>query len=474
MDIDHPDHKRLDRYFAAGAAVVILGLLARFAGDGLRADFTPDDMMNLYGAWFRPILQADRPFGALLYRGLFAAFGLNPLPYRVVCAALLLLNLGLLFRFCWKVTASRAVAALACLLGAYHAYLADLYYSTGTVYDLLCGACYLAAFLVYVRIRREGGFDWPRAALFLVLYLLALQAKEMAVTLPPVLLAYDLIYRTPGRGWAAAREWVIREARILGPAVAIAAAFILYKAVGPGRMIDNPDYRLHLHWTAFLEAWRHYAFDLFYGRLRLDGWRIVRLWAVLVAIAAVARRRELWFALCFLAIGIQPVAFITPRSFFAIYLTLPGWYLFAAAAIGALIDAVAGRFDGPARGWARWGAHVAVFVIVAAMLYPAHRRNKPRAMGWVGPAHAAVRSVLGHMGDAGGGLPRGARVLFVSDPYPKDEWMLTFIFRLYYRDDTMRVDRMAALRERPDAAALASYDRLLATDGRTMWVVARQ
>jgi hypothetical protein len=30
-------------------------------------------------------------------------------------------------------------------VGAYHAHLADLYYSTGTVYDLLCGALFLGA-----------------------------------------------------------------------------------------------------------------------------------------------------------------------------------------------------------------------------------------------------------------------------------------------------------------------------------------
>jgi len=39
-------------------------------------------------------------------------------------------------------------------------------------------------------------------------------------------------------------------------------------------------------------------------------------------------------------------------------------------------------------------------------------------------------------------MPRGASVLFLDDPYPKDEWMLNFIFRLVYRDNQIRVDRV--------------------------------
>src|SRR5437879_8431623 len=108
-------------------------------------------MMNLYEAWFRPLVETDRYLGTLVYRGLFAVAGLNPLPYRAVCMLLLLVNLGLLYRFCLRISNSREIAALACLLGAYHAHLADLYYSTGTIYDLLCGAIYLSAFLLASR-----------------------------------------------------------------------------------------------------------------------------------------------------------------------------------------------------------------------------------------------------------------------------------------------------------------------------------
>jgi hypothetical protein len=180
------------------ATLAIAGIFFGFAGDGLRAYFTPDEMMNFYGAWFRPLLESRRPVGDLIYRAVFAAAGLNPLPYRVVCYALLAANLVLLYLLCRKLSGSLEVGALACLLGAYHAHLADLYYSSDTLYDLLYFFFYFAALLLYIAVRHRR---WQWQILILTLYLLALGSKEMAVTLPVFLVLYDLIYEPPGRTW---------------------------------------------------------------------------------------------------------------------------------------------------------------------------------------------------------------------------------------------------------------------------------
>src|SRR5690349_5715415 len=160
----------VSRNYAIAAVMTILGFSFVFAGDGLFAYFTPDDMMNLYDSWFRPIWDTDRYLGILVYRALFALAGFNPLPYRAVCMGLLLANLGLLYLFCVRLTRSREIGALACLIGAYHAHLADLYYSTGTIYDLLCAALYLGAFVYYARARDCGGPRWREMAVFLILY----------------------------------------------------------------------------------------------------------------------------------------------------------------------------------------------------------------------------------------------------------------------------------------------------------------
>jgi len=427
----------MPRTLAIAAVLTILGIFALFAGDGLFAYFTPDDMMNLYDSWFRPLSDTDRPLGMLVYRGLFAVAGFNPLPYRVVCTLLLLVNLALLYLFCLRLSNSREIAALACLLGAYHAHLADLYYSTGTIYDLLCTAFYLGAFLVS-----------PRPLLFLLLYAAALASKEMAVTLPAIVLICGFLDRRRPR-----------EFGVLIPAALLTIGFIVYKIAGPRKMLANPDYLPHFTWFAFTGAWRHYAFDLFYGKIAFTPLRILLLWATLLAIAALLRKRVLWIAFAYVFVTMLPVAFIPPRGFFAIYLTLPGWYLFIAAAIVSARDAI--TVPRPA-------LQAATFATLALLLIPLHARQKSLGRQWVTEAHQTVRSIAADLSTIAGPLPRAAKVLFVSDPYPQDEWMLTFIFRLYYRDPDLRVDRARAMRTPPNQS---DYDKLFSTDGRTLTVL---
>jgi hypothetical protein len=254
------------------------------------------------------------------------------------------------------------------------------------------------------------------------------------------------------------------EARTLIPAALISAVFIAYKLAGPRHMLDNPSYRPTFTWSAFMDTWQHYSFDLFYGHIAFTPGRMVLLWAILLAIAALLRRRALFFAIAYIFIAMLPVAFIPPRGFFAIYLVLPGWYLFFAAAMVTARDAVAAP---------RPAIQVATFASVALLLIPLHARQKPAGKQWVAEAHRTVRAVAAHLHDVAGPLPRAAKVLFVSDPYPKDEWMLTFIFRLYYRDPDLRVDRLRAMRTPPDAAAEAEYCRFFSTDGWTLTVVRR-
>src|ERR1035437_8574453 len=340
-------------------------------------------MMNLYGAWFRPLAVSRRPVGDLFYRVLFGAAGLNPLPYRIACYALLCANLGLLYILCRKLSASREVAALACLLGAYLAHLADLYYSTDTVYDLLCFLFYFLAFICYAEVCSRA---WPWRTLVLTLYLVALGAKEMAVTLPVFLALYDLIYDPPAPNLAATRAWTGRELRRLSPFAVVTVGYILLKTVGPGRVTANSDFLPRVSWQVLIDGWKHYAFDLFYGAIAFTGPRVVLLWAVLLAIVLALRKRDLLFALCVILIGILPVVLIPDRGFYAVYLTLPGWYLLAARSLTTARHRLLPR--------AGAAAPAILFLLVAACLVPLHLRQKPRGNGWVAEAHESVRCTL--------------------------------------------------------------------------------
>jgi hypothetical protein len=413
----------LKRTLPICGALAIAAIFLTFAGDGLAAYFTADDMMNLYGAWFRPLSEQQRPLGALVYRALFALFGLNPAPYRVICFLLLTANIALTYFVCERLSGSRFVGALGALLGAYHAHLADLYYSTGTIYELLCFAFYWGAVLAWTAERRR----WVA----LPLYAGALLSKEMAVTLPLVLLTCDLARRRRP-------DW-----RMLGAMTMLTLPFILRKLTGTAAMTVNPDFRPHISWSVMLDRWHNYASDLLYGIPFTPG-RVIVLWAALAALAAFLRRREAVIPLVVIWAGLLPVVFIEQRGFYVVYLTLPGWCLL----FSLLLAKITPRFQ-PA----------IVFTAVAVLLIPLHTARKEKGKWWVAREHANVRNVLEPL--RAESLPRGGRVLFVGDPFPADDWILTFIFRLRFLDDTFRVDRVKV-----HPADTAPYDRVYSLDER--------
>ncbi|HTP33533.1 MAG TPA: glycosyltransferase family 39 protein [Candidatus Acidoferrales bacterium] len=451
---------------AAAGAIVTVCAMSAFAADGWRAYFTPDDMMNLYGAWSASpveLLQGHRPLGGLVYRALFAVFGLNPLPFRVVCMCLVLANLWLLYLFCLRLTHKRETAALACLLGAYHAHLADLYYSTGTLYDVLSYFLILATLVYYFRICDLSGYpSWRRTAILTGLYSCALATKELAVVVPPLVLLYELIYHS--------RAGLMRRARFLYVSVPVTAAFILYRTSSSHAMTRNPNFFPHISLHAFLAGWTHYLPDLFYGTVAFNSFKVVVLLGGMLAVAAWTRRRELLYGWCVILVVPLPFIFIEPRGFFEMYLSLAGWYLYAAAALVALRDSVPG--------WAeRLGVRpgqLALFAAAALLLFVLHRREKPLGNQWVPETHAEVRQILEPLQRRSAPLPRGARVLFLSDPYPVDEWLLTFVFRLYYQDKTIRVDRVKPWPQLASREAQAGYDRVYALDEAGLKEVARR
>ena len=116
----------------------------------------------------------------------------------------------------------------------------------------------------------------------------------------------------------------------------------------------------------------------------------------------------------------------------------------------------------------------ALFATVACLLFVAHWREKPLGMRWVPETHEQVRQILEPLQRRNANLPAGAKVLFVSDPYPVDEWLLTFVFRLYYHDKTLRVDRVKPWPELAAPDKQATYDRLYALDAEGLTEVARR
>ena len=267
--------RRRLRPAAFAAALLVCSFLLMFAGDGLRSSFDADNMRELYVAWSLSavdLVHHYRPLGAIVFRAMFALFGLNPLPYHLLSFTLLLANLGLLYRFSAALSKSRETALLACLLGAYHAHLGDLYYSASTLYDLLCCLFVLLAFTGYVRIRQAGRYPaWRENGVLLALYGCALASKEIAVVTPVFVALYECInFSGKQRSFAGVRSWLLYGTGFLCFGTLITIAYVVMKMVGEHAMSANPDYAPHLSLHVYFAGWKHYLDELFYGAVRFN------------------------------------------------------------------------------------------------------------------------------------------------------------------------------------------------------------
>ncbi len=430
----------------AAAAAAIVGCFLYFAGPGLNADFTHDDLMNLYVSWrvpagehvrdialfFRPSA-AFRPAGALFYRALFETFGFNALPFRVACYALMLANLWLAYALARRLAGSGTAAALAALLFAYHGQFWTLYVNTGMCYDLLCFFFYAAAFLYYLKARERGlPLAWGRVAVWAALYILCLNAKEMAVTLPVMIAVYEML----------ARERVLKWWRAPAVGAALTALFIFGRVTA---MFSNAGYRPSLSARVYFEhAYRFLGFAL-YDPWWLTPWAAAALALTVTAYAVWRGSPALRLAAAWVGLGILPVAFIEQRGLDAVY--IPALAL-------ALVIAMAIPCRRPAAAFAALLAALAV----AHHLYG--RVDYPVMLA----EGRQIRAVYEQLRERR--FTPKSRILFLRDPFPDRRWSSAFLVYLTARDRSLEVARA-------DSGAKGEFNVVLSYDGgklRSQWV----
>jgi hypothetical protein len=431
-----PDSRRI--LYPLTAAIVLAYYLF-FTWHSIGLYFDADDMMNLYMAWTQSpvrILKANlffwsdfyRPLGALFYRTVFAVAGFHPLPFRIVCLLVGIANLGLSYRFIGLIAKSERVAALAALIFAFHPRLLEVWYRTGVVYDLLCFTFFYSAACLYIGARRRGEFPGAgRRAAILVCYIAALNSKEMAVSLPVILLAYELLFE---RGsWQ--RFWLVAA---MG---AINVPYILGKIGGSSPLANNPFYRAEYSLDRFGHSWAIYLNYIFL-RESIVPWSAMAILAALLTVAAAMRSRPLLMAWVVIVFGTLPVSFIPYRGGFVLYIAWAGWALYAAVVLVRLQDLLLRKW--PAQ---RLALACFVFFLVGWRLGKLNlheQRTDPRH--WLFDSPAMVHRMASQMQTLQPRLPRGARLLFLEDAFSTEEWTPWFLMKLSRHDDSLVIDRI--------------------------------
>ena len=265
---------RCTRLDAICVVVLILYFL-HFALPARHGGFREDEMMNLWTYWYVGPVQSVfafakfwtpsyRPGGALYYLPLYHFFGLNPLPYRIVQISILALALPLAYYLARLLSSSRSVAFIAILAFCYHPYVANVVFIGAFIYDALCGLFYLAAFTYYVHIREKGIYLRPfQLVLFLLLYVCALNSKEMAVTLPLLVLLYELLKIPRWSNWSSFLYW-IRHAALPSLIAGVMTAIYTYsKIFGSGSVTRFDSYRPIYSWNNFVTSNAKFVGELF-------------------------------------------------------------------------------------------------------------------------------------------------------------------------------------------------------------------
>lgn len=333
---------------------VLVAYFLYFALPARHGGFREDEMMNIWTYWylgaFRSILgfaefwtPSYRPGGALYYLPLYDFFGLNPFPYRIVQICLLALTIPIAYHLARLLTSSRSVAFLAVLAFCYHPYVANLVFVGAFIYDVLCGLFYVSALTYYIRIRENSAYLRPlQLVLFLVLYICALNSKEMAVTLPVIVLIYELLKSRHWTNWNAFLSWTWRCAGPCLIAGGITAIYVYSKIYGTGSVTRFDAYRPSYSWHNFVTSNATFIGELLYAPEAITPAALLLLWAA-VSIYAFFRRDRMLRVMAFWVVIVPlPISFLLPvRSGGCLYLLLFGWAMIWARAACDLIGLIA-------------------------------------------------------------------------------------------------------------------------------------
>jgi hypothetical protein len=445
------------RLLSAQAALALFAILIfiAFTWRSTLMFFSGDDMMNMYKAWQAPVRDllislaafwrpAYRPLGGVVYRLFYGVFGFHPLPLYAFSWALLIANIALLYVVVARVTRTLFHPLLACVIASVHGMYLDLYYSAGTVYDHLSAFFVLLALVLWFspRLRNHAALA-PLSCAIVLLTIAACDSKENAVALPVLLLAGELLL-VPGasRMWPRLR-WLVPIAL----STAIVAIFIATRVAGTADLNANPVYRPRT--SALLPNLSTYLGDVTYGAL--SGPRsVILILIAIVAITAILRSAPMVFGSIWFVATLLPVAMIMVRSGYILYLPMMGLGLWASDLLYRLLKPI----------------HIqnsrlpAVAVLASVLLCVWHKTHWPADPDpRYSPEFIATRTFRLRYPH----LQPGAKLLFITDPFPHDAWDLYFNIKLLYHDDTLIVDRLlSGMRiQRPGAVhQVARYDHV--------------
>jgi hypothetical protein len=457
-------------YKLAGAAF-LLSYFVWVSRSTLWAHFAPDDPMNLAYYWRLPLWQQIlgplmpwkpfyRPLAGWFLMPVLHVFGMNPVAFRAGLLAILLVNAFLLYRLSKRLGCGERAAWLVALVACYHAGLSNLYYNIAFVFDVLCGFFFVCALLYYVGIRERAAIPSLRqVALFLALYLAALGSKEMAVTLPAVLLLYEWFYHPP-IPWRPKElsRWVRGPGRSFVASACLTLVCVGSRVLGNGGLIHDAGY------VPKLSMARVWAFQLRAFSDMLEKWEffgrggIVAIWVVMFYLAWRRPRPVLRFACLSLLITPLPIEFLIGRAEGCLYIPAMALAMFVTVVFVDTADSAA-RVLAHEPGFRRLPpTRLSALLVAAGALWWAYH-NADLKRRHVDPVTRDISPVtwdaIQQLKALRPNIRPRSSVVILNDPF--GSWDMLFLAELQIRDRTVdiRLNRKTPLT--PEEVAKADY-----------------
>jgi hypothetical protein len=458
------------RWREPACVAVLAAIFICFTWRGLTMFFSGDDMMNMYKAWTTPawrIWKAQvlpwmplyRPLGTAVYRVSYTIFGLHALPLYIFCWLLLVGNFFLAWRFFGILAPSRFVALIALSLTMVHGLFQDLYLSAGTIYDRLCFLFTVLAVIVYARARREeNGMSPGRVALLCLICLMAMNSKENGAVVPAILFCYECIYYLP-EVWREnrLRKWLRSIAPFYCLMAAVLAAFVAGRLRGTSDIAGNPAYRAHISLVFWLRSVTEYLTILLYRTVHFTGTSTALTLLAMLALAAILRNRAMLFGWCYFVLAVTPVALVSVRQGYVLYVPSIGLGLYFAEVIGIATGRVFRRIGSEIPGLSQ----IAILAVVTVLITWIHATHWPEPWNIADTPQWRLTEKMRRDYPT---LKPGAKFLFVDDP-SGNQYDLMFILRLLYHDPLIEVARLNEYAEvQPDRSQPLNFDHVFAAE----------
>jgi hypothetical protein len=469
--------------FDAICVAFLIAYFLHFALPAVHGGFREDEMMNMGICWCAGALKSllanvafwklfvcpggalydlplylYRPGGALYYLPLYHSFGLDPLPYRIVQISILVVSIPLVYYLSRRLASSRSIAFLAVLALCYHPRLAGLVFVGAFIYDVLCGFFYFAALAYYVNIRERGASLSPLQLLgFLALYVMALNCKEMAVTLPVMVLIYEFL---KSQSWPDSKAFLRRIQTDAAPSLIAGLLTVFYvygKLHGTGSLASLDPYRPKYSWDNFMASNAKFASQLLFAGQTITPIALLVLWTLVFIYAFLRRDRTLQLMAFWIVVVPLPLAFIVPmRGDASLYLLLFGWAMIFAKITFDLITliwkflvSVGNRIlpeatDATVRAASR-KVPFRVFKIVATLLVAfalatfTRQENQRLRVPWINVG-AKTSHVIHTFRSLGLRPSHGSSILILlKENLFQNKWNVFFIASLVWNDHSLRI-----------------------------------